>query len=60
MELLIAILIAMGSLTSSASFTTEYQMQNQAEIEKARIIMESDSYTNTSTGGVVINEDIDG
>ena len=58
MELLIAILIALGSITSSEDFTQEYQMQNSAEIEEARIIMESGDYS--KTGGVVVNQDIDG
>lgn len=60
MELLIAILIALGSLSSPDSFTKEYELQHQQEIERAQYIIDSDQYTRTSTGGVVVNQEIDG
>lgn len=60
MELLIAILIALGSLSSPESFTTEYQLQHQEDIEKATYIIESEEYTRNSTGGVIIDNEIDG
>jgi hypothetical protein len=60
MELLIAILIAMGSLLSPDDFTKEYELQYQSDIEKANYIMDSGSYTTTKDGGVVIDQDIDG
>jgi hypothetical protein len=60
MELLIAILIALGSLMSPDEFTKEYELQYQSDIEKATYLMESGEYTITADGGVVIDENIDG
>ena len=60
MELLIAILIALGSLTNPDSFTREYELQHQQEIEKAQYIIDNEQYTRSSDGGVVVNQEIDG
>ena len=60
MELLIAILIALGSLTSPEAYTKEYEIHNQQDIERAEYIIESEQYTKTSTGGVIVNQDIEG
>ena len=60
MELLIAILIALGSLLSADDYTKEYELMYQSDIEKAQYIIDSGSYTTTKDGGVVIDENIDG
>ncbi len=58
MELLIAILIALGSLTSPDGFTTDYELQYQSDIERAKYIMDNGDYTTNKDGGVVVDEDI--
>ena len=55
MELLIAVLIALGSITSSADFTDA----NQADIQKAEYIINNGNYDQRD-GGVIIEPDIDG
>lgn len=60
MELLIAILIALGSLTSADGYTSDYELNYQSDIEKAKYIMDNGDYTTSKDGGVVIDQDIDG
>jgi hypothetical protein len=56
MELLIAILIALGSLTSPADFTEDFRRDNADAVKRATHIYETGSYTieRTETGGVVV------
>lgn len=54
-ELLVAILISLGSLTSAADFTAEYQSTHQAEVSQAQSIIDSNQYYyDERTGGVVV------
>jgi hypothetical protein len=56
MELIVAILIALGALTSDKDFTDEYLKSHQSEIEKAKTIIDGGKYTiNEKDGGVIID-----
>lgn len=56
MELIVAILIALGSLTSEADFTDEYINNNDQAISTAQSIIDNGQYrTNNADGGVVID-----
>ncbi len=56
MEIIIAILIALGSITAPDELTPEFYDQNPEAIERATQIYDSGSYTieRTETGGVVV------
>ena len=55
-ELLVAILMSMGSLTTSGDFNGEYIDTHQAEISKAQSIIDNGQYrTNEDTGGVTVD-----
>lgn len=53
MELIIKILIALGSLNSPADFTDAYASENREEVDRAVKIYETNSYRE-ETGGVVV------
>jgi len=56
MELLIAILIALGSFTTSDGYTDDWAAKNQETVDKAQQIIESGAYHyDDSTGGVVVD-----
>ncbi|MEP7171767.1 MAG: hypothetical protein ABI855_20505, partial [Bacteroidota bacterium] len=56
MELIVAILIALGALTSDRDFNDEYVNTHQTEISKAKTIIDHSQYkVNTSTGGVIVD-----
>ena len=55
-ELLVAILIAIGSLTSGTEFTTEYKETHQAEVARAQQIIDGGYYhIDERTGGVTVD-----
>lgn len=56
MELIIAILIALGSLATPADFSADFQHENPDAYQRAKSIYESGNYTieRTETGGVVV------
>ncbi len=58
MELIIAILIAMGSLLSPDSYTDAYVAEHSGEIAQAKIIIDMGAYERTSGGGAIIDEDV--
>lgn len=53
MELIIAILIALGSITTPDGLTPEFKESNPEAVEKATRIYETGSYR-VETGGVVV------
>lgn len=54
MELIVAILLSLGSLTNSADFNDEFISSHQAEISNAQLIIDSGQYrVDESTGGVI-------
>ncbi len=54
-ELLVAILISLGSLTSAADFTDEYKGTHQAEVSRAQSIIDNNQFHyDERTGGVVV------
>lgn len=54
MELIVAILIALGALTSQKDFTDDYIKSHEAEISKAKTIIDQGQYSQKS-GGVTID-----
>jgi|GEM_PF-2382423 len=55
MDLLMAILIALGSLTSRADFNDEYIRTHEVEVAKARTIIDNGQYTiRENDGGVIV------
>ena len=55
MELIVAILMSLGALTTSGDFNTDYQKSHHAEISKAQVIIDSGQYRiDQTTGGVVV------
>lgn len=57
MELLVAILLAIGSLTSPAEFNDEYKNTHQAEISQAQSIIDNGQYQERN-GGVIVDQGI--
>ncbi len=56
MELLVAILIAIGSLTSPADYNDEFIDRNQDQIEKAQNIIDTGRYRiDERDGGVIVD-----
>ncbi|MEP7168998.1 MAG: hypothetical protein ABI855_06460 [Bacteroidota bacterium] len=54
MELIVAILIALGALTNSADFNAEYKVRHEAEVSKAQSIIDNGQYRiDERTGGVI-------
>ena len=59
MELIVAILISLGALTSDRDFNDEYINRHQIEISKAKTIIDNGQYrVNASTGGVTVDPGI--
>lgn len=59
MELLVAILLAIGSLTSQAEFNDEYKNTHQAEISQAQSIIDGQHYSiDERTGGVIVDDGV--
>ncbi|MCC6385282.1 MAG: hypothetical protein LC117_08775 [Bacteroidia bacterium] len=58
MDLIIAILIALGSLQSADQFTPDFEQQNRDAVNQATMIYERGEYRiregGTYTGGVVV------
>ena len=54
MELIVAILIALGSMTQSTVFNDEYVNRHQEEISKVKTIIDNGQYR-TKDGGVIID-----
>jgi hypothetical protein len=55
MELLVAILMSIGSLTTTGDFNDEYKRSHQAEISKAQSIIDSGQFVKDDTGGVTVD-----
>jgi len=56
MELLVAILMSLGALTTSGDLNTDYLNGNSDEISRAQEIIDSGQYRiNEDTGGVIID-----
>ena len=58
MELLIAILMALGTLVSPDQYNADYISGNQAEIAKAQAIIANNQYTKNAAGIVIIDDDV--
>jgi hypothetical protein len=59
MELLIAILIALGALTSPDRYTETYIRENQDKISKAQTIIDDSKYHyDAELGGVIIDDEV--
>ncbi|HKR05172.1 MAG TPA: hypothetical protein VJY62_11115 [Bacteroidia bacterium] len=56
-ELLVAILIALGSLTNRTDFNDEYKTSHQNEISRAQSIIDSGQYR-IEDGGVTVDPHI--
>ena len=55
MELLVAILIALGALTTDRDINSDYIASHQKEVSKAQSIIDNGQYKiDQNTGGVVI------
>ncbi|MBL7930102.1 MAG: hypothetical protein JNL47_11610 [Bacteroidia bacterium] len=56
MELIIAILIALGSIATPDQFSADFEFENPDAYNEAKSIYESGNYTieRTETGGVVV------
>ena len=58
-ELLVAILIALGSLTSHDQYTEDFARTNQAEVSKAQNILDTGAYhIDERTGGVIVHDGV--
>lgn len=55
MELIVAILIALGSLTSEKDFTKEYESSHQGQISKAKSIIDQGQYKEKDGGVIIID-----
>ena len=56
MELLVAILLALGSLTSPDTYTSDWEADNQDAVNQAQQIIDTDSYYyDERTGGVIVD-----
>jgi hypothetical protein len=58
MDLIIAILIALGLLASPDLYDERYEMENRESIERAQTIVDNGWYKEID-GGIVVDEDID-
>ncbi len=58
MELLIAILLALGALISPDKFNDVYVQEHPAEVNKAKAIIENNQYHYDQWGGVVIDDEV--
>lgn len=58
MEIIIAILIALGALTSPDLYNDQYLEENTESIERAQYIIDNSFYERTADGGVIIDEGI--
>ncbi len=59
MELIVAILLALGSLTSPEEFNSDWEAQNPEAIEQAQQIIDNDAYKyddESEDGGVIIDD----
>lgn len=54
MELIVAILIALGSLASKSDFNEEFVKSHNPEVQKAQSIIDNGQYK-TKDGGVIID-----
>ena len=57
MNIIILILIAMGSLASPGQYTAEYKSTHQAEIAQAYAIYDNHYYVEAD-GGVIIDDSV--
>jgi hypothetical protein len=57
MELLVAILIALGSLTSDRDYTPDYRNSHQTEVSRAQTIIDNGQYR-IEDGGVTVDTGI--
>jgi len=56
MELIVAILMSLGALTTSGDLNTDYLNGNSDEISRAQEIIDNGQYRiNEDTGGVIID-----
>lgn len=53
MELIVAILMALGSLTSKSDFNEEYVKSHNPEVQKAQSIIDNGQYK-LKDGGVIL------
>ena len=59
MELLVAILMALGSLTNREGFNDEYKNTHQIEISRAQTIIDNGQYRiEEGSGGVCVDPNI--
>ena len=59
MELLIAILIALGAITSPDKYTETYIRDNQDKINRAQGIIDRNAYRyDQEMGGVIIDDEV--
>lgn len=56
MELIVAILIALGALTSPDLYTDAYRAENYESVERAQYIINNSLYQESADGGVIIDE----
>ncbi|MEO5571424.1 MAG: hypothetical protein ABIT08_05105 [Bacteroidia bacterium] len=56
MELIVAILLSLGALTTDSDFNDDYQHHHSIEISKVKTIIDNGQYRiDESTGGVVVD-----
>ena len=58
MELIVAILLALGSLTSPEEFTPDWEAENPAAMQEAQQVIDNDAYRydeESEDGGVVVD-----
>ena len=58
MDLLIAILMALGALVSPDKYNEAYVQEHTVEVERARTIIQNDQYHYDQWGGVVIDDEV--
>jgi len=58
MELLIAILMALGALTSPDKYNEIYAQEHTVEVERAKVIIENSQYHYDQWGGVIIDDEV--
>ena len=57
MELIVAILISLGALTTPGDFNDEYISRHETEISKVKVIIDNGQYRETD-GGVIVDPGI--
>ena len=59
MELLVAILIFLGYLTSPDAYTETYRLEKESEVSRAQYIIDNNYYRTDDGGGIISIEETD-